>query len=140
MIALADGAERRVVRPAGWVKSPNPYSYAIRSGDTLFLSGLVPRNGRDNATVSGDITVQTRAVLENAGEILRAAGMGFSDVVSARVYLADSALFEPMNAAYRGVFTNDFPSRATIEARLISPAASFRQNSQRTPPTGNRPH
>ena len=43
MIAVPKGGERVVIHPAGWVKSPNPYSYAIRTGDTLFLAGLVSR-------------------------------------------------------------------------------------------------
>ena len=53
MIAVPTGAERVVIHPAGWIKSPSPYSYAIRTGDTLFLSGLVSRNGRDNSVVAG---------------------------------------------------------------------------------------
>ena len=48
MIAAPNGADREVILPKDWKPSPNPYSYAIRSGDTLFLSGLVPRRGRDN--------------------------------------------------------------------------------------------
>jgi 2-iminobutanoate/2-iminopropanoate deaminase len=121
MIALAEGAQRQVVHPADWVKSPNLYSYAIRSGDTLFLSGLVPRNGRDNSVVAGDITVQTNAVLKNAGEILKAAGMSLADIVSARVFLTDTALFESMNAAYRSYFPKDPPARATVRTGLTAP-------------------
>ena len=49
MIAVPGGAERVVVLPEGWMKSPHPYSYGIRCGDTLFLSGLVPRRGRDRS-------------------------------------------------------------------------------------------
>ncbi len=43
MIAVPKGAERTVIHPRTWVRSPNPYSYAIRAGDTLFLAGLVSR-------------------------------------------------------------------------------------------------
>ena len=121
MIALTDGAERVVVHPAGWVKSPSPYNYAIRSGATLFLSGLVSRNGKDNTPMPGDITVQTNVVLRNAGEILKAAGMDYRDVVSARVFLTDTALFEPMNAAYRTYFPTSPPARATVRTGLTSP-------------------
>jgi 2-iminobutanoate/2-iminopropanoate deaminase len=121
MIALVDEAERAVVQPPGWMQPPSPYSYAIRSGDTLFLSGLVPRSGRDNAPVKGDITEQTTAVLANAGEILKSAGMDASDVVSARVYLTDTAMFEAMNAAYRRFFPKDPPARATVRTALTSP-------------------
>jgi 2-iminobutanoate/2-iminopropanoate deaminase len=119
MVAVPTGAERRVIHPDGWAKSPNPYSYAIRSGDTVFLSGLVPRNGRDNSTVTGDITVQTRAVMDNAAELLKAAGMNFSNVVSGRVYLPDAAVFQQMNEVYRSYFTGAAPpARATVKAAL----------------------
>src|SRR5688500_12211649 len=70
MIAVPKGGPREVIHPEGWLKSPNPYSYAIRSGDTLFLSGLVPRNGRDNSVVSGGIAAQTHAVMQNASDLL----------------------------------------------------------------------
>jgi len=118
MVAVPNGAERVVIHPADWVKSPNPYSYAIRTGDTLFLSGLVPRNGRDNSTIGGDITAQTRAVMENAGQLLASAGMDFSHVVSARVYLPDTGGFQQMNEVYRSYFKNDRPARATVKAGL----------------------
>ena len=101
MIAVPKGGERVVVHPAGWAKSPNPYSYAIRTGDTLFLAGLVSRNGRDNSVVPGDVTAQTTTVLDNAGELLKAAGMSYANVVSAKVYLPDLAGFQQMNAVYR---------------------------------------
>ena len=68
MVAVPNGAGRIVIQPDGWQKSPNPYSYGIKTGDTLFMSGLVSRNGRDNTVVTGDITAQTRVVLDNAGE------------------------------------------------------------------------
>jgi aminoacrylate peracid reductase len=118
MIAVPAGAERVVIHPEGWMKSPNPYSYAIRSGDTVFLSGLVSRNGRDNTVVQGDITVQTRAVMDNAGALLKAAGMTHANVVSSRVYLPDSSLFRQMNEAYRSYFPSAPPARATVKAGL----------------------
>jgi len=118
MIAVPNGAERAVVHPKDWMTSPNPYSYAIRTGDTLFLSGLVPRNGRDNSVVTGDVTTQTKAVLDNAGELLRAAGMDHSNIVSGKIYLPNGADFQAMNAAYRSYFKADPPARATVVAGL----------------------
>jgi 2-iminobutanoate/2-iminopropanoate deaminase len=119
MIAVPTGAERMVIHPASWAKSPNPYSYAIRTGDTVFLSGIVPRNGRDNTTVAGDITVQTKAVMDNAGELLKAAGMTYANIVSARVYLPDATEFQQMNEVYRGYFAQTPPpARATVKAGL----------------------
>jgi len=121
MVAVANGAERVVVHPEGWAKSPNPYSYAIKTGDTLFLSGVVARNGRDNTAVGGDIKVQTKAVMDNAGELLKAAGMNHSNIVSGRVYLPDTAGFQQMNEVYRSYFTAaPPPARATVRAALAS--------------------
>lgn len=121
MIAVPRGAERVVVLPEGWMKSPNPYSYGIRTGDTLFLSGLVPRRGRDNWSVTGEIKAQTHAVMENAGELLKAAGMSFANVVSSRVYLTDTAGFAGMNEAYGEYFKDKPPARATVKAGLAGP-------------------
>jgi reactive intermediate/imine deaminase len=118
MIAVPDGGERVVVHPAGWKASPNPYSYGIRTGDTLFLSGLVSRDGRDNSVVAGDITAQMKVVMANGGVILKAAGMGYEHVVSSRVYLPDTAVFPQMNEAYRAYFPKDPPARATVGAGL----------------------
>lgn len=103
LIAIPDGGERTVIHPDGWAKVPSPYSYGIKSGKTLFLAGLVSRSGLTNASVPGDITAQTKTVLDNGAAILKQAGMSYSDVTTARVYIADGATFQAMNAAYRPV-------------------------------------
>lgn len=123
MIAVPTGAERTVVHPDGWAKVPSPYSYGIKSGNTLFLSGLVSRNGQTNANVPGDIAAQTKLVLDNGGAILKAAGMSFADVVASRVYLADDSQFQAMNAAYRPFFGDTPPARLTVKAGL--PGADY---------------
>ena len=121
MVALRTGADRQVVHPAGWIRSANPYSYGIKSGNTLFLAGLVSRSGKDNAPVPGDMAAQTKTVLDNAGEILRVASMTCADVVSSRVFITDRAAFQDMNTAYRAYFPTDPPARATVKAGLIAP-------------------
>jgi reactive intermediate/imine deaminase len=121
MIAIPNGGERVVIHPSDWIRSPNPYSYGIRSGDTLFLAGLVSRNGKDNSVVEGDMTAQTRTVLDNAGQILKAAGMSFDNVVSSRVFITDGAKFQEMNKTYTSYFTKEPPARATVVAPLMGP-------------------
>jgi len=121
-IAVRAGADRRAIHPGAWMASPNPYSYAIRTGETLFLSGLVARNGADNAAVPGDVTTQTRAVMENARALLDAAGLSFAHVVSARAFLPDLNDFAEFNRVYRDYVGADRPARATVGAALTSPA------------------
>jgi enamine deaminase RidA (YjgF/YER057c/UK114 family) len=145
MVAVPRGGERVVLLPDGWKRSPNPYSYAIRSGNTVFLSGLVARRGTDNTFVVGDVGVQTRTIMENAGELLAAAGQTFRDVVSAKVYLTRAADFAAMNEVYREFFPAAPPARATVQSGLAGPeavveitfvASSAGRNAIGTPPSG----
>ena len=119
-IAAPTGAQRRAVHPPSWMASPNPYSYAMRTGDLLFASGLLARNGRDNSVIDGDITVQTKAAIENAKDLLEAAGLALSHIVSARVFITDLADFAEMNRVYREYFPEAPPARATVVARLTA--------------------
>ena len=120
-VGIPTGAERVVIHPSDWIKSPNPYSYGIKSGDTLFLAGLIARNGKDNSVVEGDITVQLKTAMDNAGQILKAAGFSFGDVVSVKNYISDTAHFAAMNKAYQTYFPKDPPARATVVAPLTGP-------------------
>jgi 2-iminobutanoate/2-iminopropanoate deaminase len=121
VVAVPDGGERVVVNPSGWTSSPNPYSYGIKTGSTLFLAGLIARNGKDNTPIKGDMATQTKAVLDNGAAVLKAAGMSYTDVVASRIYISDQAAFQDMNTVYRTYFPTDPPARATVKAQLTSP-------------------
>lgn len=118
MIAAQGNGERVVIHPPSWLRSPSPYSYAIKSGDTVFLSGLVSRNSRDNQPIAGDVAAQTRVIMDSAGELLAAAGLTHANIVSSRVFLTDGATFEQMNGAYRSYFPSAPPARATVISAL----------------------
>jgi len=122
VVAVANGGERKVIHPSSWIKSPNPYSYGIKSGNTLFMAGLVSRNGKDNSVVEGPMAVQTKAVLDNGAEILKEAGMSYENVVSSRVFLTDGTKFQEMNEVYRTYFPKDPPARAAVIAPLMGAA------------------
>jgi len=145
MVAVPRGAERVVLLPDGWKCSPNPYSYAIRTGSTVFLSGLVARRGSDNTFVGGDVRAQTRTIMENAGALLTAAGLTLRDVVSSKIYLTRAADFAAMNEVYREFFPDAPPARATVQSGLAGPeavveitfvASSASRNAIGTPPSG----
>jgi enamine deaminase RidA (YjgF/YER057c/UK114 family) len=123
-VAVPAGGDRRIVRPDGWLPPPNPYSYAIRSGSTLFLSGLVPRRVRDNSSAQGEVSAQMDVILANAAEVLAAGGLTLDDVVRARVYLRDLAALRDVNAAYRTRFPGRPPVRTTVRVELTRPEFS----------------
>jgi enamine deaminase RidA (YjgF/YER057c/UK114 family) len=118
-VAVPNGVEREVLHPAGWIKSPRPYSYIVRANGFVFLSGLISRRGSDDAPVPGPIGTQVRTILDNAGVLLKTAGLTFADVVSSRVFLTDDTFYEPMNDEYRRYFGAEPPARATAIVELV---------------------
>ncbi len=120
VIAVPTGGERKIITPAGW-STANPYSYAIQTGDTLFISGLVSRGAKDNQPIEGDVTTQMKTIFANAEEILKTAGFTMADVVANRVYLTDVNAFGEMNKAYVPNFPKNPPARATVIVGLPGP-------------------
>ncbi len=120
-VGAGPGVAREVIRPDGWVSSPNPYSYAIRSGDLVYLSGLVPRDGRTGEVVGGDLARQATVIFDNATDILQAAGLTLADVASARLFLTDRSAFGALNDIYRTRMPAPRPARATVIAGLMNP-------------------
>lgn len=118
-VAVPVGAPRETLLPAGWMKSPRPYSYIVRTSDFVFLSGLVSRRGTDDQTVSGSTTVQVKTILDNATTLLKTAGLTLDAVVAARVFITDDLYFEEMNEAYRSYFSVKPPARATAVMGLM---------------------
>lgn len=94
-----------------------PLSPAVRAGDFVFVSGQVPVI--DGQIVAGDITAQTRAVLDHIKANLALAGCSMADVVKTTVWLADRDDFPAFNAAYAAYFPHEPPARSTTEARLM---------------------
>lgn len=100
-------------------KALGPYSQAIRAGQFLFVSGQVPIDPQTGALVQGTIGDQARRVFQNIGEILKAGGASFQQVVCTTVYLADLGDFSAMNDVYATFFTAPQPARSTIQAARL---------------------
>ena len=64
---------------------------------------------------SGDVRAQTERVLDNLAAILKAADMGFANVVRCGIFLADLADFAAVNELYARRFNRAHPARATVQ-------------------------
>jgi 2-iminobutanoate/2-iminopropanoate deaminase len=100
-------------------KALGPYSQGIRAGQFLFVSGQVPVDPASGELVTGGISAEARRALQNVGEILRAGGASFENVVRTTVYLADLADFPAINDVYATFFTSPQPARSTIQAARL---------------------
>ncbi len=74
--------------------------------------------------IEGDISAQTRRVLQNIAAVLRAHGLGMEHVVKTTVFMTDLADFAEMNAAYARYFPIDPPARSTIQVAALPKGAN----------------
>jgi putative endoribonuclease L-PSP len=100
-----------------------PYSQAIFANGFLFSSGQIAINPQTGELVDGGITAQTRQVFANLDEVLKAAEMGFEDVVKTTVFLADMNDFGQMNAIYGEFFTQNLPARSAVAVKALPKGA-----------------
>lgn len=99
-------------------KAIGPYSQAILSNDTLYVSGQLPMNPLTNH-IPESIEEQTLTSLTNIEAILKEAGLEKEAIVKTTVYLKDMNMFTQMNDVYLTFFGSHKPARATVEvARL----------------------
>ena len=96
-----------------------PYSQAIEIDGTVYLSGQIGLDPKTGAIVQGGIEHETRQVLDNIREVLRAAELGYRDVVKATIFLISLADFEIVNGVYGEHFTEGYPARSTVQVAAL---------------------
>ncbi|MFI6295266.1 RidA family protein [Nonomuraea sp. NPDC050790] len=99
-----------------------------RAGDLVFVSGTSSRrpdgtfagaSADEMGTTSLDIREQTRAVIENVADILKAAGGGLQDVVNVTTYLVSMNDFGGYNEVYGAYFDENGPARTTVAVHQL---------------------
>jgi 2-iminobutanoate/2-iminopropanoate deaminase len=119
---IADAQEigKTVIATPNAPEAIGPYSQAIRVGKTVYLSGQVAIDPKNNQPMgNASIEDQTRRVLENLKAVLAADGLTMDHIVSTTVFLKDVNEFGKMNEVYATFFKSAPPARATVEvARL----------------------
>jgi len=120
-VAVRDLKQRRAVRPKNMPPSPTA-SPCVFAADTLYCSaksGFIP--GPNSGIYAATVEHQVRQTMRNLLDGLEEAGMDFSQVVSANVYLDDMADFPLMNRVYRQYFSSAAPTRTTIQQTKAGP-------------------
>lgn len=99
-----------------------PYSQAVAAGNTLFASGQIPIVPATGKLAEGDVSAQAEQVMKNVGEILKAAGATYSDVVKTTCFLADMGDFAAFNAVYARYFPGK-PARSCVAVKDLPKGA-----------------
>lgn len=99
------------------------YSQAVRSGDTVYLSGQIPLSPATMDIVPGGIEAQIAQVFDNLDAVARAAGATLDAAVKLTVYLTDLANFPQVNTAMARYFKTPYPARATVQVSALPKGA-----------------
>lgn len=95
--------------------SIGPFSQAIESNGTIYVSGQGPIDPETEAVVERDPKVQTRQTLRNVAAILDAADHSLDDIVKSTIFLSDMAHYDAVNEVYGKMLTEPFPARSAVE-------------------------
>jgi len=96
-----------------------PYSQAVRSGQTVYLSGQIPLDPATGALVEGDIAAQARCAFDNLKAVCEAGGGSLDGVVRLGLYVTDLGDFATVNAVMAEYFSAPYPARSTIQVSAL---------------------
>ncbi|MFI7690296.1 RidA family protein [Nonomuraea sp. NPDC049655] len=119
---------REAIRVPGKAVPRGRFPHVKRAGDFLYVSGTSSR--RPDGTFAGaradrfgvtdlDIRAQTRAVIENVGDLLTAAGGSLADLVQITTYLVNMNDFKGYNEVYAEFFDEEGPTRTTVAVHQL---------------------
>jgi 2-iminobutanoate/2-iminopropanoate deaminase len=113
-------SRREEIRVPGLAEPISHFTDAVRAGDLLFISGVVPVDGDGNLVRADDVVEQTRQVFANLAAVLAAAGATFADVVKVNVYLTDIADRPRINPVRQEIFGEVRPASTLVEVSALA--------------------
>ena len=115
-------ATREEIRVEGASEPISHYTDAVRFGDLLFVSGIAPFDSDGEVVGEGDVVAQTRQVLQNLRDALRAVGADMSDVLKVTVFLTDVNDRATINPVRQEFFGDSRPASTLVEvSALVDP-------------------
>jgi 2-aminomuconate deaminase len=107
------------------------YPHARKAGNLLFLSGIGPRNPKDNSIpgleldkdgniVKYDIEAECHSVFANVKAVLEASGSSWDKIIDVTVFLTNMKKdFSVYNKIYAKYFTSVQACRTTVEVKSM---------------------
>lgn len=96
-----------------------PYSQAIKLGNMVYTSGMLPVVPETGEIVQGDAAAQANQSLKNISEVLATAGTSFDNVVKTTVFIKNMSDFASINEVYKKYFIKDYPARTCVEVAKL---------------------
>lgn len=114
---------REVIHTDNAPQAIGAYSQAIRCGETVYISGQIPIDPKNQVLISDDFDAEVRQVFANLQAVAQAAGGDLSHAVKVGIYLTDMNDFAAVNKAMEAAFPQPFPARAAVAVASLPKGA-----------------
>ena len=111
---MSGKTNRQVISTNDAPQAIGTYSQAVRTGNTVYLSGQIPLVPETMTIVNDDISDQIHQVFKNLSAVAAAADGSLDDIVKLNVFLTDLSHFPTVNEIMAGYFNEPYPARAAI--------------------------
>jgi reactive intermediate/imine deaminase len=88
-------------------------------GRVLHISGHVSQDADGNTVGVGDITAQTRQVLDNIAKVLDSVGGRMSDIVKVTVFVTDMSMLDEIHRVRSEYFTQPYPASTLVQVTSL---------------------
>lgn len=102
-----------------------PYSDAVISGDSLYISGQLGINHTTADFTEAGFESEVRQAMNNIGIILNKNRLGFNNLVSVTIYLTSMENYTTTNSIYSTYFQNNFAARVCIAVKELPRKANI---------------
>jgi len=100
------------------------YSQAVKTDNTVYLSGQIALDPASGQLAGGDVRAQITRVFENLAAVAKAARGSLADVVKLNVYLTDLGNFPQVNEIMAQYFKEPYPARAAVGVAALPRGAA----------------
>jgi reactive intermediate/imine deaminase len=114
---------REIIKTDRAPQAIGTYSQAVRTGETVYLSGQIPLIPETMELVDAGMEAQIRRVFDNLAAVAEAAGGSLADVAKLNIFLTDLDHFALVNQVMADYFQQPYPARAAVGVAALPKGA-----------------
>ena len=107
-------SSKQIIRTDQAPSAIGTYSQAVRTGNTVFVSGQIPLDPETMEIVAESFEAAAHQVFRNLEAIASAAGGSLADAVKLNISMTDLSNFASVNEIMAEYFDEPYPARAAV--------------------------
>ena len=110
---------KKIISTPNAPEAIGPYSQAVLQNNTLYCSGQIALNPKNNELIIDNIVDETHQVMKNIHEILKEVNMDFKNIVKCTIFLKNMNDYSEVNEVYGTYFTSQPPAREAVQVSVL---------------------